>query len=338
MATAIGSANIGKGTVPEAIASIFPLGSIFYPTDTIDIDDSIFEKSTFKKMKQEILESLKLTSKKIGEIIFEDIPIPERFEREQVFKKWEEMINQIYNDLIAKVNKQDIVLTNEDKLLIENLRIIRKIEEAINDNQRELVVEYIENYQALVNDSFKLIKKALYSIRRKYSKIFFESKLKPEFMTYISNTINTMISYFYYLNSELNNVLAIFRQLLHGRSKIDIIKKKTKAVFARISNLDQIQLLLLIQLAKLQLYMDIWSSKTIDDLFKPKVKYDNKSIDNAHFDKILNELTKTSKELHYKIIETTHEGEKEIPFTFSSNIDKKDKEKMHLISRIIHNV
>ncbi|MBN1328587.1 MAG: hypothetical protein JXA54_03850 [Candidatus Heimdallarchaeota archaeon] len=338
MATAIESTNIGKGTMPEAITTIFPLGTILYPTHTDEIDESFLDKLYVKKMKLEILDTLKRSTKKIGEIIFEDIPVPDRFNREDIYEKWEEMVNKIYNDLIEQVNNKDIKWTNDDLMLIENFRIIRKMEDAINDNQRDTLANYIESYQTHVNDNFKLIESTLFTIRRKFSIIYFESKLKPAFMTSISKTINTMLSYFYYLNSELSFILSTFRQLLHGRSKIDIIKKKTKAVFARISGLDLIEFALLIDLMKLQLFMDIWSSKNKDELFQTKTKYDNEAIDNEHFDNILKNLTKISDDLHYKLIEITREREKDIPFTFSNNITNKDEEKMHLISRIIHNV
>ncbi len=338
MASAIDSSNIGKGKVPETIATIFPLGSVLYPTETEDINESAFEKSTLNKMKIDVLKALEKGTKKIGEAIFENIPIPDRFERKEIYEKWEEETSKVYGNLIKQVKEKDIDLSKEDKMLIENIGIIRKIELAIDNNDRDKLVRSIENYQKHINDNFKHLEKALFSIRRKYSKIYFESKLKPAYMTSISKVINTLISYFYYLDSELNSVLSIFRQLINKRIKLETVKKKTKAVFTRIVSLDLIEFELLLQLMYLQLFMEIWSSKNKDELFKPKTKYDNNLIDNEHFDKILNDLNKMSDKLHYKIIEITRERKKEIPFTFSNNINDKNEEKMQLFSRIIHRV
>ncbi len=332
------SSPLGNGGLPETLASTYPLGMIFYPTETVDIDESFFEKEIIQKLKLEVLEALKETTLDIGVKIFDEIEIPPWFKKKDVCKKWNLTINKAFDEAIEKEKSNDYTFSKEDELLIKQFKLLRKIEVAINTDQKKILEELISNYQSVIKNSFKIMEDAFYSLRRKYSKIFFESKLNPEFMTNISKTINVMISYLHYLRSELRNVLTVFRQIITGRSRFENFKKNSKAVFIRIIKLDVIQLTLLFKIIELQIFMNMWSSKTIDELFESKKIYSADNLNNKYFEEILERLNKLSKELHYELIKITRERNKDVPFTFSKNINKKDEEKMYLISRIIHNI
>ncbi|MGC9777821.1 MAG: hypothetical protein HZR80_01100 [Candidatus Heimdallarchaeota archaeon] len=338
MATVIGSNTLEKGILPKAITSSIPLGMIFYPTETYEIDESTYDEEVLKKLSIEILETLKENMAGIGKKVFEIIKIPSWFTYDDVYNKWIFEINKVFDKLINKIRDEGLKLTGKDKLLIEQLKLNRGIEIAINKDKKTILKTLIKNYRSHINESFDVIEETLYTIRRKYGKIFLESMLNPKFMTYISKTINVMISYFHYLKSELNNVLAELRRILSGRGSISHFKKDTKAVFTRIIKLDIKQYELLLKIVELDLFMDIWSSKTIDELFKPKEVYSNENLDNIHFEDILNDLNKASMELHFELIKISRERKKDVLFTFSNNYEEKDEEKMYLISRLIHDI
>jgi len=335
LATVSSQTPSGKGKLPKAITSILPLGSIFYPKETVDFEELDFDVEELKKLKLEILEELKENFHDIGLNIFKKIQIPPWFTIDIVNDKWTNMINRIFNEAIIKT-KNSKELTDEDRLLLDQLKLNRAIEIAINTNKKTILKRLIDNYKNHISDSFNLIEETLYSIRRNYGKIFLDSNLSPKFMTYISKTINVIISYFYYLKSELNSVLSELRHILTGRGSIDHFKKDTKAIFARILILDLKQLDLLIKMIELDIFMDMWSSETVEELFESKKIYNSKNLDNEYFYKILNDLNKNSMDMHIELIKISKERKKDFPFTFSNNFDIKDQEKMELISRIIY--
>ena len=336
MTAASSSSPLEKGTIPKAITSTMPLGMIFYPTETTEIDETEYDKEKIKQLTIEILETLKDGMSELGLKIFEKMKIPPWFTIEEVCSKWSTVVNRIFDDSIKKM-KENQDLTHEDKLLLEQLKLNRGIEIAINHNKKSVLKTFIQKYRNQINESFDIIESTLYAIRRRYSQIFLESKLNPKFMTYISKTINVTISYFHYLKSELNKIISELRHILSGRGSIDHFKKGTKAALTRITSLDIKQFELLLKILELDIFMDMWSSEAIDELFEPKKVYNNKKLDNEFFLEILNDLNKISMELHFELIKISRDRKKDVPFTFSKNFDTKNKEKMELISRIIHN-
>lgn len=333
MAISNGSLLSGKGTIPEIITSNYPLGMIFYPTETIELVESRFDEEKLRQLELETLEVLRESSIDLGQKLFKVIKLPPWFTLEEVHSRWLDVVNSTFEKLISQIENEDRKLTKEDSLLLNQIQILRKIELAINFNQKGKLKAYLKNYRSYIQDSFAIVENTLYSFRRQFGKIFLESQLTPKFMTYVSKAINVMISYFYYLQSELDNVITVLRQIISGRGSIDHFKKDTKAVFARILKLDTIQLSLLFKLLELRLFMDIWSSESTDELFAPKEKYSPANLDNEHFIAILNNLNQLSNKLHFQLIEVSREREKDVPFTFQNNFAEKDKEKMILISR-----
>ncbi|MHA1630350.1 MAG: hypothetical protein ACTSXO_07380 [Candidatus Heimdallarchaeota archaeon] len=325
-----------KGTISEVITTTMPLGMIFYPTETVESEEIKEEKEEIKQLKIEILKILEEGTLDIGLKILNKMKIPPWFRLEEVISKWRIEVKRIFARSIEKL-KEKKKLSKEDNLLLDQLRINRCVEKAIKNNNKPELKTAIKNYRKLINESFDIIENTLYKTRRKYGQIFLESKLNPKFMTYISKTINVIITYFHYLKSELNNIVSELRVILSGRGSIDHFKKNTKAALTRIIRLDMKQSKLLMKILELEFFMDIWSSKTIEELFRPKKVYDATKLENEHFLKILNELNKTSMDLHFEIIKVSRERKKEVPFTFSTNFDNKNNEKMELISRIIHN-
>lgn len=338
MATSTNSSSFRPGKVPEAITSVYPLGSIFYPTSVIEKDLDQLHHKKMRQLKLDILEALKDSTIEIGKSVFEIIKMPPWFKPEDVINKWSETVQNTFKKTIKQINDKELGLTKEEEKLLEQLRLLKKIEIAIDTGQRNIIKDYLEKYRQYLKESFGTIEKSLYSIRRKFSIIFLESSLNPKFMTSISKAINVTISYFHYLRSELDNVITVLRQIISGRGRIEHFKKDTKAVFARILELDLYQFSILLKLFELQLFMDIWTTKSLDDLFQPRIKYSNTNLDNEYFIAILEELNNLANKLHYKIIEVSRDREKDVPFTFQNNIKEKDQEKMYLISRLIHNL
>jgi len=260
------------------------------------------------------------------------MPLPERFSKDSVVEKWALNTNEYFNKI------EDEITTEKDSsfnLLIETLELKERIEHKVQTNNYQDIDRLIQLYERKLVKAFKIIYKLMLSIRTNLSIMFLDSELPPEFISAISNTMNSSLTYVEFLQSEQDPIIIDLKKYKSGRITI----KKTKPILARIDELDEDHVKLLLNLQRLLFFIEIWNSPTLDALFTNQdIHYDIKNFETHQdfFIKSLFKLNQFAKEFHHKVINIAKECKQTIPFSLKEKKLKKNDDAISLYAKIIH--
>jgi len=321
----------------NSLVKALPMGTLVYPLDTKQTKEQEKIKKVTRKEKIEILHEVKKELKKVASnfIIKEKIPIPERFTIDDIMKQWGLLLDSYFEKWENILEEKKSKLHKEEEKILETLVLVRRMEQSLENKDTVHFKSLIDDYAKAVKMSFEIYYGSLDKLRTSYGKIFLESNLPPEFMTYTNKLVNTLISYLNFLESILTDVQLILGRLVRGRGTLEHFKKDTNKFFSTIEELDVLQYTIINELFKLEFYMDIWHSESPDDLFKTKKSYTIEKLDIEYFSKAMKKLDKLSTNFHIKIIKSSIAFEKVIPNTLSSEQDEID-EKLTIMARMLH--
>ncbi|MHA1187043.1 MAG: hypothetical protein ACTSXA_14690 [Candidatus Heimdallarchaeota archaeon] len=324
------NSNFHNFSYSDAMLFSVPKGELF-PIGLL-IDKNKSSKKHTDDIKIKILNELRNNLDETGNDILTNMPLPERFSKAQVLEKWSFNTNQFFNNIEGEIKAEK---DSSFSLLIETLEIKDKIEQKVQNNNFTNIDRLIKLYERKLVDAFKLITKLMLSMRTNMSIMFLDSELPPEFISTISNTMNSSLTYLEFLQSEQDPILIDLSKYKTGR----ITVKKTKPILARIDELEEDHGKLLLNFQRLLFFIEIWNSPTLDDLFTNQdINYDIKNFESKQ-EFFINSLTKLNQfaiDFHHKVINAAKEREQSIPFSLKEKESGKDADAISLFAKIIH--
>ena len=318
--------NFHNFSYSDAFLISVPKGNLF-PTGIIE-EKSELEKKAQGDIKLNIINELRNDLANTGNKILKDMPLPERFTKIQVIDKWMIRINSLFDRIELEIKeKKDTSFS----MLIETIEFKEKIENKIRNKKYSSIDQLIKSYEKKLNKVFKTITEFMVSIRTDLSIMFLDSELPSEFMLCVSQTINSSIDYLRFLQSEQDPLMLDLKRYKSGRTTI----KKSKPILIRIDKLDEIHNKLTLSLQRLLFFIEIWNSKSIDDLFTDQeIQYNIKNFDDYQefFLNSLDKLTIYAKDFHHRVILASKEREKNQIFRLRND----DENIKSLYANLIH--
>ena len=324
------NSNFHNFSYSDAMLFSVPKGEL-YPIGLL-IDKNKSRKKHAEDNKIKILNELRNNLDETGNDILTNMPLPERFSKDQVLKKWSLNTNQFFNNIEDEIKAEK---DSSFSLLIETLEIKDRIEQKVQNNNYKNIDRLIKLYERKLDDAFKLINKLMLSMRTNMSIMFLDSELPPEFISTISNTMNSSLTYLEFLQSERDPIIIDLSKYKSGR----ITVKKTKPILARINELEEDHGKLLLNFQRLLFFVEIWNSPTLDDLFTNQdINYDIKNFESKQefFINSLTKLNQFAKDFHHKVINAAKERKQSIPFSLKEKESRKNDEAISLYAKIIH--
>ena len=324
------SSNFHNFSYSDAILFSAPKGNL-YPIGLLIEKDQSGKKPT-SDIKLEILSELRDSLDETGNNILIKMPLPDRFSREDVLKKWSLRTNNFFNKIEEEIKaKKD----SSFSLFIETLEFREKIEYKVQAKNFQNIEHLIKLYEKKLVEAFKLIYKLMLSIRTDLSIMYLDSELPPEFITAISNTMNASLTFLEFLQSEQNPIIIDLKKYKSGRTTV----KKSKPILARIDELDDNHGKLLLNFQRLLFFIEIWNSPGLDELFTDQDIHYNMKNFGLHQEFFLNSLNKLdhfAKDFHYKVINAAKERNQTIPFSLREKESSEIDDTISLYAKIIH--
>ncbi|MBY8995983.1 MAG: hypothetical protein KGD59_15645 [Candidatus Heimdallarchaeota archaeon] len=321
-----GNTNFHNFTYSDAFLISVPKGNLF-PIGIIEEKTDI-EKKIQGDIKLNIISELRNDLANTGNKILDNMPLPERFAKLEVLDKWMIRINNFFDKIELEIKeKKDTSFS----MLIETIEFKEKIENKIKNKKYSNIDQLINSYEKKLDNTFDSINKFMVSIRTDLSIMFLDSELPSEFMFCVSQTINSSLTYLRFLQSEQDPLMIDLKRYKSGRTSV----KKSKPILIRIDEMDEMHNELTLSLQRLLFFIEIWNSKSIDELFTDQeIQYNIKNFDDYQefFLNSLDKLTIFAKDFHHKVILAVKEREKEQVF----RIQNEDENIKSLFANILH--
>ncbi len=324
------NSNFPNFSYSDAMLFSVPKGDL-YPIGLLT-DKKQSGKRNDLDIKIKILSELRNSLDETGNNIITEMPLPERFSKANVLEKWLLNTNQYFNKVEDEISAEK---DSSFSLLIETLELKEKIEYKVQTNNYQNIDRLIKLYDRKLIDAFKLIYKLMLSIRTNLSIMFLDSELPPEFISTISNTMNSSLTFIEFLQSEQDSIFVDLNKYKSGRTTV----KRTKPILARIDALDEDHNKLLLNFQRLLFFIEIWNSPTLEVLFTDQdIHYDIKNFEShqGFFINSLNKLNQFAKDFHHKVINAAMERKQSIPFSLKEKDSRKDDDAISLFAKIIH--
>ncbi|TET32497.1 MAG: hypothetical protein E3J70_00910 [Candidatus Heimdallarchaeota archaeon] len=324
------NSNFHNFSYSDAILFSAPKGDL-YPIGLLSDKDHPSKKLA-TDIKFKILSELRNSLDENGNNILADMPLPERFSKDEVFEKWSLRTNNYFNKIEEEIKAEK---DSSFSLLIETLEYKEKIEHKVQTKNFQNIDQLIKLYEKKLVEAFKLIYKLMLTIRTDLSIMFLDSELPSEFITTISNTMNSSLTFLEFLQSEQDPIIIDLKKYKSGRTTV----KKTKPILSQIDELDEDHSKLLLNFQRLLFFIEIWNSPSLDELFTDQdIHYDIKNFESHQefFIKSLNKLDLFAKEFHHKVIDAAKKSKQLIPFSLKEKESRNDDDAISLYAKIIH--
>lgn len=303
-----------------------------YPLGIIEEESIETINGSGLEVQLKILQELKDRVTNHGSTILNDMPLPKRFTKEQINHQWSKVVNNYFNKMEKKVqhNRE----SGYFNVLITTLELKRRIETRIKNKNYVNLNQVITSYKQQLEQTFINIIDLLFSLRTVYNLIYLEANLPAEFSLCINNVLNAIITYIQFLQLEIEDIIKNLRRFKSGRRTI----KDSKSIIITIAELDKLHNKVFANFNKLILFMEVWNTKSIDDVFINSSTYCITNFDNYQdfFINSLNQLLNFGNNFHQRVVLAALEREKMIPFALREGLSEEEEETRSLFARIVH--
>jgi len=259
----------------------------------------------------------------------ENIPLPRRFTKMKIIDHVRTLLFEELQTKRKTMKKGWPLIEKIDlpKLFTLFFNIAEKVKKNEKTVLKQELPKLLNQFEETFTHLFEFNVKSAINTRSSFEEIFLNSDFPPEFIMSLSKMCNVLVTFYEYVKNEISILFCVINQMVQDEEDVSKLrfnlfpnKKEEDVLF--------IQFNLYLMMIELLLFIEIWHTENIEQLFRGRIeKLSVKNIHKKFFMEQLTKINQEAEELHYIVLDSSFQKKRTIPYTLEKDSEINEKEK-----------